>query len=60
MQIIKAIESMNKWTSDVMTSWVEYHIHRCTITIIPLELLGLESQKLISKRTGDTLLSGAS
>ena len=29
LQIIKAIESMNQWTSHVMTSWVEYHINRC-------------------------------
>ena len=29
LQIIKAIESMNQWTSHVMTSWVEYHLHRC-------------------------------
>ena len=28
LQIIKAIESMNLWTSHVMTSWVEYHINR--------------------------------
>jgi len=28
IRIIKAIESMNRWTSHVMTSWVEYHIHR--------------------------------
>jgi len=28
LRIIKAIESMNQWTSHVMTSWVEYHIHR--------------------------------
>ena len=37
MQIIKAIESMNQWTSQVMTSWVEYHTHRFVLlTIIPL------------------------
>jgi len=28
LKIIKAIESMNQWTSHVMTSWVEYHINR--------------------------------
>ena len=35
-QIIKAIESMNQWTSHVMTSWVEYHINRLVqlLTII--------------------------
>ena len=37
LQIIKAIESMNRWTSHVMTSWVEYHIHRLLLhSIIPI------------------------
>ena len=38
LQIIRAIESMNQWTSQVMTSWVEYHIHRLLLLSIPMAI----------------------
>ena len=51
MQIIKAIESMNQWTSHVMTSWVEYHIHRSTVLNMPRPLKSQHCYILFSQRS---------
>ena len=49
--VYKAIESMNHWTSQVMTSWVEYHIHRLLLpTIIPIKIARPEAPVPLSQK----------
>ena len=30
-QIIKVVESLNQWVSDILQSWVTYHVTRSTV-----------------------------
>ena len=38
-QIIKVIESMNQWVSEIMESWVTYHVTRSTVLFDTMVIL---------------------
>ena len=57
LQIIKVIESMNQWVSEIMESWVTYHVTRSTFLFDTVVILLHRTQLKGGVNIGEMLKS---